>query len=69
MAKIITSIKKIIPDIYTHGIGHSLGAHVMGNIYNFGKVKLNRISGMDPAGPCFEDSVRDINIIDGEGFV
>ena len=47
-----------------HGIGHSIGAHVMGQIYNFGGVKLDRISGLDPAGPCFEDSSSDIHIKD-----
>ena len=40
--------------------GHSLGAHIMGNIWNFGEVKLDRISGLDPAGPCFENSSWDI---------
>jgi len=38
----------------THCIGHSLGAHVCGYA---GKVdKLDRISGMDPAGPYFENT-------------
>ena len=37
----------------------------MGNVYNFGKVKLDRISGLDPAGPCFGGSWQDIQIVDG----
>ena len=66
LAKIVTSVRNTFPDIeYIHGIGNSLGAHVMGNIWNFGNVKLDRISGLDPTGPCFEDSSWDINIING----
>ena len=53
-------LKQNNKEIFIHGIGHSLGAHIMGNIYNFGGVKLNRISGLDPAGPCFEGKIGDI---------
>jgi hypothetical protein len=39
-----------------HCIGHSLGAHTCGHV---GKnIKLNRITGLDPAGPLFGDSNR-----------
>ena len=50
---------------YTHGIGHSLGAHIMGNVYNFGHFKMDRISGLDPAGPCFGAASGDITIDSG----
>jgi len=48
---------------YFHGIGHSLGAHIMGNVWNFGKFKMDRISGLDPAGPCFNENKGDIEIV------
>ena len=47
---------------YFHGIGHSLGAHIMGNVWNFGRFKMDRISGLDPAGPCFNENTGDIEI-------
>ena len=66
LAKIVSSIKDEYKNInYFHGIGHSLGAHILGNIYNFGKVKLDRISGLDPAGPCFGDQRSDIALDEG----
>jgi len=59
LAKLIKAMKDVFSNIeYVHGIGHSLGAHVMGNIYNFGGIKLDRLSGLDPAGPCFEGVVQ-----------
>ena len=39
-----------------HCIGHSLGAHTCGYASNTAKIRFNRISGMDPAGPFFEDT-------------
>ena len=53
---------------YFHGIGHSLGAHIMGNVWNFGEFKMNRISGLDPAGPCFDGNTGDIKISGGTGW-
>jgi len=64
LAGLIKSIRTEYPKItYVHGIGHSLGAHIMGNVKNFGNVKIDRISGLDPAGPCFEKGQLNIHII------
>ena len=62
-------IKQETSITYFHGIGHSLGAHIMGNVWNFGEFKMNRISGLDPAGPCFDGNTGDITIAKGTGSV
>ena len=64
LASILKSIKQNNNRIFIHGIGHSLGAHIMGNIFNFGGLKLDRISELDPAGPCFEGKLGDIRLPD-----
>jgi hypothetical protein len=43
---------------HVHCIGHSLGAHICAHAGTFTKTigfKFERISGMDPAGPFFEN--------------
>ena len=47
-------------DLFLHLVGHSLGAHVCGQAgyyYSFisGGEKIERIDGLDPAGPLFLD--------------
>ncbi|VVC96863.1 unnamed protein product [Leptidea sinapis] len=49
-----------------HMIGHSLGAHICGfagkTFQQLTKRKLGRISGLDPAGPCFSDVKPDLRL-------
>jgi hypothetical protein len=39
-----------------HCIGHSLGAHTCAHASNAAQIRFNRISGLDPAGPLFENT-------------
>ena len=39
-----------------HCIGHSLGAHACGYASNAASIRFNRISGLDTAGPFFEET-------------
>jgi len=47
--------------LYMHCIGHSLGAHVCGQAGRQSKI-FDRASGLDPAGPGFEDCDDHLNI-------
>lgn len=44
-----------------HCIGHSLGSHILGNtgdiFYNITRDKIARITALDPAGPCYSNSL------------
>lgn len=51
-----------------HIVGHSLGAHVsgmLGNIlrwYESVNLAVERITGLDPAGPCFKETLEDFRL-------
>lgn len=53
-----------------HILGHSLGAHIGGNIGRYFNGTIGRITGLDPAGPLFRKKspdaldVSDANFID-----
>jgi len=50
------------PDnLYLYCIGHSLGAHICGQAGRFSG-HFDRVTGLDPAGPCFEDSWNPMHI-------
>ena len=50
-----------------HFIGHSLGAHICGYAAKemrrrLSKWSVNRITGLDPAQPCFKDSDKSLGL-------
>lgn len=64
-------VHKGVPVQNIHLVGHSLGAHIGGfagkafQIIEPGKI-LPRITGMDPAGPCFFRSESDMRLDSGD---
>ncbi|XP_070562305.1 phospholipase A1 VesT1.02-like [Ptychodera flava] len=55
LGEISAVIKRRHPQIQIRGVGHSLGAHVLGKAGRESRV-FSRITGLDPAGPDFEDN-------------
>ena len=47
----------------TYAIGHSLGSHVAGIAGRNSQGKLDRITGLDPAGPCFENRNQENRLV------
>ena len=44
------------------GVGHSLGAHLLGIAGRNSNGSFDRISGLDPAGPLFKEEYKDIRL-------
>ncbi|XP_033364223.1 lipase member H-A-like [Bombus vosnesenskii] len=66
------SLNKLVDliDLNTlHVVGHSLGAHIAGNIGRYANVNLSRITGLDPALPLFYPSTCHIRSTDAEAVV
>lgn len=61
IAKFVLDAK--IPPEKIHMVGHSLGAHIAGfaakQIYQEAGERVSRISGLDPAGPYFQEHILD----------
>lgn len=55
----IYSSKHEIPLNEVHVIGHSLGAHIAGNIGRYFNGTLGRVTGLDPALPLFAADAND----------
>ncbi|KAJ8917665.1 hypothetical protein NQ315_005112 [Exocentrus adspersus] len=59
IAKFLTDTK--IPPHNVHMVGHSLGAHIAGfagkRVYQVTGTKISRITGLDPAGPYFQERI------------
>ncbi|XP_054165925.1 phospholipase A1-like [Oppia nitens] len=53
LAPYVQQINQTVHGMEIWGIGHSLGAHVMGMAGRTSNC-FTRITGLDPAGPCFE---------------
>lgn len=69
-----TNIKNLLcifPNIYDTIKGHSLGAHIVGfagrNFTHQTNLAVPRITGMDPAKPCFIDNPRLKGLRSGDG--
>lgn len=58
LAKYAIQIRKQREDIYIWGVGHSLGAHLMGTAGR-GSHAFDRVTGLDPAGVGFQAENQD----------
>ncbi|XP_077987052.1 pancreatic lipase-related protein 2-like [Glandiceps talaboti] len=61
LGEILQEIKKRRANINIWGVGHSFGAHLLGKAGRESK-GFDRITGLDPAGPIFENSCDDVRL-------
>lgn len=69
VAEFLEKLSEVIDLNTLHVIGHSLGAHVAGQIGRSMNVTLARITGLDPAFPLFYPSTCHIRPTDAETVV
>ncbi|KAK9295426.1 hypothetical protein QLX08_010258 [Tetragonisca angustula] len=67
VAESLNQLIELIDFDTLHVIGHSLGAHIAGNIGRF--ANISRITGLDPAFPLFYPSACHIRSTDAEAVV
>lgn len=60
IALVIRNMIQHRPEHYIYCVGHSLGAHVCGHAGML--TRVDRITGLDPAGPWFENEDRSIGL-------
>ena len=60
LASFISELQKSLKNPYIWGIGHSLGAHLMGQTGRKCDFRFDRITGLDPAGPLFEEKSEEM---------
>lgn len=56
LGQMMAEVKARCPQLQIYGIGHSLGAHLMGVAGRSSNKAFDRITGLDPAGVGFQDT-------------
>ncbi|CAH2071813.1 unnamed protein product, partial [Iphiclides podalirius] len=70
LGKLLARFNRVgYPSRSFHCIGHSLGAHILGfageSYFAQTSERIWRITGLDPAGPCFSNAARDVQLRSG----
>jgi len=75
--RLAAGVREVVGDVYLGCIGHSVGSHVCGFASKYmaledlpgGKLRMSRISGLDPAGPSHSLVVNLHSALGGRSFV
>lgn len=59
LGNFLRKFRQEFPNVFTYGIGHSLGAHLLGMAGRKNTGNFDRITGLDPAGPGFQNENHD----------